>query len=81
MTDKIPACSTVGAGDTFIAGMLYGLLCHQEDWDADTKVRFAVELATSKVQVEGFGGVGTHVMGTGAAGDRSKSNSSVVEGM
>ncbi|KAK8002011.1 hypothetical protein PG991_014233 [Apiospora marii] len=58
--------ATVGAGDTFIAGTLYGLLCHQEDWDADTKVRFAVQLATSKVQVEGFGGVGTHVTGTGA---------------
>ncbi|KAK8110377.1 uncharacterized protein PG998_006834 [Apiospora kogelbergensis] len=57
--------ATVGAGDTFIAGMLYGLLCHQEDWDAETKVRFAVQLATSKVQMEGFSGVGTHVMADG----------------
>ncbi|KAK8066986.1 Ribokinase-like protein [Apiospora hydei] len=63
---------TVGAGDTFIAGMLYGLLCHQDDWDADTKVRFAVQLATSKVQVEGFGGVGTHVMGDGGDGPDQK---------
>ncbi|KAK8047790.1 hypothetical protein PG996_015854 [Apiospora saccharicola] len=70
MTDKILACSTVGAGDTFIAGMLYGLLCYQEDWDTDTKLRFAVQLATRKVQVEGFGGIGTHVMGMGAAMDQ-----------
>ncbi|KAK7965960.1 uncharacterized protein PG986_000237 [Apiospora aurea] len=72
MTDEIPDCSTVGAGDTFIAGMLYGLLCHQDDWDADTKVRFAVQLATSKVQVEGFGGVGTQVMGDGGDGPDQK---------
>ncbi|KAK6855751.1 Ribokinase-like protein [Apiospora arundinis] len=59
---SVRVVDTVGAGDTFIAGMLYGLLCHQDDWDAETKVRIAVHLATSKVQKEGFSGVGTHVM-------------------
>lgn len=54
--------STVGAGDTFLAGMLFALLCHEEDWDAEAKLRFAVQLATRKVQAEGFGGVGTGLM-------------------
>lgn len=49
--------STVGAGDTFIAGMLYGLICHTSDWSQEAKLRFAVELATSKVQREGFAGL------------------------
>ncbi|CAJ2507819.1 Uu.00g090050.m01.CDS01 [Anthostomella pinea] len=53
---------TVGAGDTFVAGMLFGLLCHGEDWDVETKVRFAVQLATCKVQREGFDGVGADVL-------------------
>ncbi|KAI1636421.1 Ribokinase-like protein [Biscogniauxia mediterranea] len=57
----IPAVSTVGAGDTFIAGMLFGLLCHTRDWDDEKKVRFAVQLATLKVQQEGFDGVGAEV--------------------
>ncbi|KAI1776065.1 Ribokinase-like protein [Hypoxylon cercidicola] len=54
--------ATVGAGDTFIAGMLFGLLCHHEDWDMETKVQFAVQLATRKVQQDGFDGVGAGVM-------------------
>ncbi|KAI1498545.1 Ribokinase-like protein [Biscogniauxia marginata] len=54
----IRVVDTVGAGDTFIAGMLFGLLCHTRDWDVETKVRFAVRLATVKVQQEGFDGVG-----------------------
>ncbi|KAI5862794.1 Ribokinase-like protein [Durotheca rogersii] len=52
--------ATVGAGDTLIAGILFGLLCH-EDWDAETKVQFAVQLATRKVQRDGFEGVGAGV--------------------
>ncbi|KAI1663036.1 Ribokinase-like protein [Daldinia decipiens] len=51
--------ATVGAGDTFIAGMLFGLLCHHEDWDTEKKVQFAVQLATRKVQRDGFGGLGS----------------------
>lgn len=54
-------CSAVGAGDTFIAGMLYALISHTEDWDIDKKVRFAVDLATRKVQQEGFIGLGSAV--------------------
>lgn len=62
-----PIRSTVGAGDTFIAGILFGFLCHQQDWDVATKVKFAVELATCKVQQEGFGGVGSRVLGDHSA--------------
>lgn len=46
--------------------MLYGLLCH-DDWDVEKKVRFAVQVATCKVQHEGFEGVGWHVMGNADA--------------
>jgi len=51
--------STVGAGDTFIAGMLYGLICHTgtDDWGQEAKLGYAVELATKKVQREGFAGL------------------------
>ncbi|KAI0852219.1 Ribokinase-like protein [Daldinia vernicosa] len=55
--------ATVGAGDTFIAGMLFGLLCHHEDWDTEKKVQFAVQLATRKVQQDGFGGLGSLGLG------------------
>jgi sugar/nucleoside kinase (ribokinase family) len=90
--------STIGAGDTFIAGMLYSLLVEQQqqqqqqassqekdskhsrgddhvDGDVDagedsrqqrqrslcnnlaSSLKFAVELATKKVQQEGFAGL------------------------
>lgn len=48
----------MGAGDTLIAGMLYGLTCHSEDWSTEQMLRFAVNLATDKVQREGFTGLG-----------------------
>jgi ketohexokinase len=47
--------STIGAGDTFIAGMLYGL--HADAWSREAKLEFAVGLATKKVQREGFAGL------------------------
>lgn len=47
--------STIGAGDTFLAGMLYGL--HADAWSHETKLGFAVGLATKKVQQEGFAGL------------------------
>ena len=50
--------STVGAGDTFIAGMLYALARHEDDWSLQTKLNFAVTLAGLKVQQEGFDGLG-----------------------
>ncbi|TFB05320.1 Ketohexokinase, partial [Trichoderma ghanense] len=52
---------SVGAGDTFIAGMLYSLVCRSRDWDISHGLRFAVHLATTKVQREGFQGLGAHV--------------------
>lgn len=56
------ATSSVGAGDTFIAGMLYGLVCREKTWPLDQSVRFAVNLATLKVQREGFEGLGADMM-------------------
>lgn len=50
--------STVGAGDTFVAGMLYGLTCHADDWTLARKLGFATELAGRKVVREGFVGLG-----------------------
>lgn len=57
--------SAVGAGDTFIAGMLYGLTCHDDDWSMGQRVAFAVELATLKVQQEGFCGLAALARETG----------------
>lgn len=45
---------TVGAGDTFMAGALFGLMCHSADWRPGDTLRFAVDLASRKVQVSGF---------------------------
>jgi ketohexokinase len=49
--------STIGAGDTFIAGVLYGMMRHDADWDVEQRARFAVDLATRKVQIDGFAGL------------------------
>ncbi|KPM36989.1 hypothetical protein AK830_g9581 [Neonectria ditissima] len=59
----ISVVDAVGAGDTFIAGMLYGLVCHANDWSVGQKISFAVRLATLKVQREGFAGLGAEVLG------------------
>ncbi|KAI5461172.1 Ribokinase-like protein [Mariannaea sp. PMI_226] len=59
----ISVVDAVGAGDTFIAGMLYGLVCHANDWSIGQKVKFAVRLATLKVQREGFASLGADIMG------------------
>ncbi|KAK4946070.1 hypothetical protein LTR10_014872 [Elasticomyces elasticus] len=50
--------ATIGAGDTFIAGILYGLLWRGDDWDMVRKLAFANELASRKICREGFGGLG-----------------------
>lgn len=51
---------TVGAGDTFIAGMLYQLTQHSDTTLAE-KVRYAVQIASRKVFQDGFGGLGVAV--------------------
>ena len=48
----------MGAGDTFTAGMLYGLNYHVSEWDLARKLLFANELAGRKVVQEGFSGLG-----------------------
>jgi ketohexokinase len=48
--------STIGAGDTFIAGMLYAWLC-QENWNLAKKIQFANRVAGMKVGQEGFSGL------------------------
>lgn len=49
--------SSIGAGDTFIAGVLYSLIC-RKDWALDYTLEFANELAGRKVIQEGFAGLG-----------------------
>lgn len=46
--------STIGAGDTFIAGILYSCLVHANDWSLLNKLTFANNLAGRKVTQEGF---------------------------
>lgn len=46
--------STIGAGDTFIAGLLYGLIYRNDDWDFQKRLGFATRVASLKVQQEGF---------------------------
>lgn len=46
--------SPIGAGDTFIAGMLYALNCKEKDWDLSKKLAFANRIAGLKVSQEGF---------------------------
>ncbi|OJJ62268.1 hypothetical protein ASPSYDRAFT_40900 [Aspergillus sydowii CBS 593.65] len=45
---------TIGAGDTFIAGMLYGLVYKGESWDLSQKLSMANRVAGTKVAQEGF---------------------------
>jgi hypothetical protein len=49
--------STIGAGDTFIAGILYGLFYNSQNWDLEKALKFANELAGRKVTQEGFSGL------------------------
>ena len=50
-TDEIAVVETVGAGDTFIAGMIYGLMLK---WDDERALSSACRLATRKCQRKGF---------------------------
>jgi ketohexokinase len=46
--------SPIGAGDTFIAGMLYALNCKDNDWSITECVEFGIKVAGMKVFQEGF---------------------------
>ncbi|PYH99935.1 pfkB family kinase [Aspergillus ellipticus CBS 707.79] len=48
---------TIGAGDTFIAGMLYAWLCQGDKWNLSQKLGFANRIAGMKVSQEGFAGL------------------------
>lgn len=50
-------CSTIGAGDTFIAGMLYSLIYRDKALDLSQKMAFANRVAGLKVRQEGFAGL------------------------
>ncbi|KAK5944313.1 hypothetical protein PMZ80_003594 [Knufia obscura] len=61
---------TVGAGDTFIAGMLFGFLCREHDkdntacaWSLKQKLDFANELAGRKIIQHGFRGLAEQMEG------------------
>ncbi|GAT27211.1 PfkB family kinase [Aspergillus luchuensis] len=47
----------IGAGDTFIAGMLYALIYRGSEWSLSEKLGFANRLAGMKVSQEGFSGL------------------------
>lgn len=55
-TGPADVVDTIGAGDTFIAGMLYALN-HYADWTLKQKLAIANELAGRKVRQEGFQGL------------------------
>ncbi|RAL12057.1 ketohexokinase [Aspergillus homomorphus CBS 101889] len=48
---------TIGAGDSFNAGMLYALLCRGNEWSLPQKLSFANRVAGMKVSQEGFAGL------------------------
>lgn len=53
---KVTASNTVCAGDTFVAGMLHGLLTHQHgQQDAEQTLRFATALSAEAVRHVGVG--------------------------
>lgn len=62
---------SVGAGDTFIAGMLYGMMA-QAGWSTDERLAFASELAGRKVYQEGFVGLGDGIRGSPVWGEKLK---------
>ncbi|CAA9965374.1 ketohexokinase [Pyrenophora teres f. maculata] len=55
--EQAQVVDTIGAGDTFIAGMLFAINNHDE-WKLQKKLEFANELAGRKVLQEGFTDLG-----------------------
>lgn len=60
---------TVGAGDTFVAGTLYGWV-QQKGWGINERLAFANELAGRKVYRQGFDGVGDDIRGSEVWGEK-----------
>ncbi|KAL4999284.1 Ribokinase-like protein [Aspergillus recurvatus] len=59
MPEGFQVVDTIGAGDTFIAGMLYGLIVEGDTWDLSQKLSMANRLAGTKVTQEGFSNLGS----------------------
>ncbi|KAL4889944.1 pfkB family kinase [Aspergillus ambiguus] len=57
-TPEFSVVDAIGAGDTFIAGMLYAMLCQGDKWTLGEKLGFANRVAGMKVAQEGFSGLG-----------------------
>ncbi|KAI1423687.1 putative PfkB family kinase [Xylaria sp. FL1777] len=52
---------TIGAGDTFIAGVLFTFLEGRKTWSLEQRLTFANRLAGFKVVQEGFSGLSSHM--------------------
>lgn len=67
-TNTTQPIDSVGAGDTFIAGMLYALV-EQRTWGVRERLEFANELAGRKVYRSGFEGLGREMKECSRWGD------------
>lgn len=68
---KARVMDTVGAGDTFIAGMLFSLAYYPR-FSLQQKLRYAVEIASRKVYQDGFKGLGKAMQMRGPSLDPTK---------
>lgn len=68
ISEKVKVVDSIGAGDTFIAGMIYGLagmadlLDTRSTMGQTSAMVFATNLATTKVKQEGFNGLADRIM-------------------
>jgi ketohexokinase len=61
-SSKTKVVDTIGAGDTFIAGMIYCLTNHPNT-TLEQKLGYAIQIASRKVYQDGFGGLGKAMKG------------------